>query len=224
MMSELLNRLLAADDDGTNFGKLVPLIIFFAIWALSAISKAFQKGKKGTETEPEPSEEGEEPSFDDLARKIRERYAEAKEQAAKRASEQGGETTQQPPARPAKPAAAPVAPRLATTTPAPSYQPMFEVTKPLEEPTLRVVKGLEQPSISVPLTIERPTLHRVEPSIERVEGITSNVPMVSTEVHRAMNPYLAELAAQLATQDGFSKAILNYEILGPPIALREQNN
>jgi hypothetical protein len=224
MMSEWLNRILAADDSN-NWGKLVPLVIFFVIWALSAVSKAFQK-KKGAETEPRPSEEAEEPSFDDLARKIRERYAEAKDQAEKKATGRGGETAQQPPARPAvKP---PAAPRPASVViPPPRYQaapkPMFEVTKQPEGPTLKVVKGLEGPAVNVPVGVEKPILQRVEPGIEKVEGITAEVPMVSTETGTIYkeNPYLTELMEQYSTRDGFRKAILNYEILGPPISMRD---
>ncbi len=229
MMSDWLNKLLAADDDGNGLGKLVPLIIIFVIWVISAISKAAQKRKKGAETETEPPEESEETSFDELAKKIRQRYAEAKEQAAKnREAQQGGKTPQQPPAKPVKPTTAPVTPRPATTAPSSRYetsakQPMYEVTKLSEEATLRVVKSLEKPAVNVPVKVERPVLDKVEPAIKKIEGIHSDVPMVSTEAEILYmeHPYLAELAAQYATRDGFRKAILNYEILGPPLSLRD---
>jgi hypothetical protein len=232
MMSAWLNKLLAADDDGTNYTKLVPLLIFFVIWVLGAISKAVHKGKKGTEAEPEPNEGDEEHSFEDLASKIRQRYTEAKEQAEKRASEQGRETTQQPPARPViKSEPAPVPARQAPRMPPPMYQtgpkqPMFEVTKAQDGPTLKVVKGLEKPPVNVRVAVEKPILQKVEPGIEKVEGITSDVPMVSTapEIPHLESPYLAELAAQYATRDGFRKAVLNYEIFGPPLSLRERTN
>jgi hypothetical protein len=226
MMSDWLNKILAADDDGSNYTKLVPLIIFFVIWVFSAISKAVQKGKKGTEEEPAHGEEKHQPGFDELAKKIRERYAEAQKEA-NRGDQQGKNAQFQPPARPVVSQTVPVSPRPAMTPPQ-SYQaaskPMFEVTRTPEGPTLKVVKELEKPLVNIPVTVERPTLQKVEPAIEKVEGITSDVPMVSTktEIPHLEHPYLAELSAQYATRDGFRKAILNYEILGPPLAFREQ--
>jgi hypothetical protein len=102
---------------------------------------------------------------------------------------------------------------------------MFEVTKAQDGPTLKVVKGLEKPAVNVQVGVEKPILEKVDSGIERVEGITSDVPMVSTaaEIPHMESPYLSELAAQYSTRDGFRKAILSYEILGPPIALRQQS-
>jgi hypothetical protein len=227
-MSDWLNKLLAADDNGNNWTKLLPLLIFFVIWVVGAISKAAQKGKKGTEAEPEePSEVGGEPSFDDLAKKIRERYTQAKEEAMKqREVQQGAKPAHQPPARPPKPIPSP---RPTPSITRPEYParpkpPLYEVNKTPsgtgEGPTLRVVKGLEKPAVNASVSIEKPILRRVESGLEKVEGITSDVPMVSTGAGPKQPHYLTELVEQYSTTDGFRKAILNYEILGPPVGLR----
>ncbi|MGA2070782.1 MAG: hypothetical protein ABSG97_05485 [Sedimentisphaerales bacterium] len=218
-MSDWLNKMLGSDQT-ENFGKLVPLIIIFIIWVVGAISKAAQKGKKGAETKIEPPEEGEEHSFDDLARKIRQRYAEAKEQAEKNRDVQQGVNEQfQSPARTPQPKPPP----QRRPEPIPAKKPVAPPAYAQEGPTLKVVKGLGKPDVGTPVTVEKPILEKVEPRLQKVEGITSDVPMVSTETEIAHkeHPYLAELVAQYATKDGFRKAILNYEILGPPIALRD---
>lgn len=222
--------MLAADDDGSNWGKLVPLLIFFVIWAVSAISKAVQKGKKGDEIEQQPSEESDEQSFDDLAKKIRERYQQAKEEAMKKQeSRQGGQTGQQPPARQTKeiPSPRPASSITRTEYPAIPKSPSFEKTVSSagasEGPTIRVVKTLEKPSVNVELGLQKPMLEKVEPGLEKVEGITPDVPMVTTEVGMKQSHYLAELAEHYSSTDGLRKAILNYEILGPPVGLRQQN-
>lgn len=215
-MSYWLDKILGANDDGNNFGKLVPLIIFFVIWAVSAISKAAQKGKKGTEAEPEQLEkEGEEHSFEDLASKIRERYSAAKEQAKKEA-QQGGNEQFSPPARAPQPK--PPAPRR--PEPIPAKKPITPPVYAQDEPMLRVVKGLTQTNVSTHITVEKPTMQKVEPDLHKVDALTSENAKVSGEVEIIHHQYLSELGEQYSTSDGFRKAILNYEILGPPVSLR----
>ena len=218
-MSYWLDKMLGADDDGNNLTKLVPLVIFFVIWVVGAIAKAAQKGKKGTEVATEPPEESEEHSFDDLAKKIRERYTEAREQAEKnREAQQGGNEQFRPPARPPQPRIPP--PRR--PEPRPILKPAYPMqsTPEQEGPTLRVVKGLEQSKVGTHLTVEKPTLQKVEPGLQRVDALTSENAKVSGEVEIIHHQYLSELAEQYSTADGFRKAILNYEILGPPVSLR----
>jgi hypothetical protein len=208
---------------------------------IGAIAKAAKKGKNSEEEEVTEGQAKHEPGFDDLARKIRERYSAAKEQA-NRGVQQGENASSQPPARPVKPSPASASPRRPvpsispTKYPAGQKSPMFEVTRqpqikkpaayPMqpeqEGPTLRVVKGLEESKVGAPLMVEKPTLQKVEPGLQRVDALTSENAKVSGEVEiHQQHPYLAELAGQYATQDGLRKAILNYEILGPPLALRE---
>jgi len=82
-----------------------------------------------------------------------------------------------------------------------------------EGPTLKVVKGLEQTNVGTHLSIEKPRMQKVESALNaKASG--------EVEIHH-QHPYLAELAKQYATRDGFRRAILNYEILGPPLALRD---
>jgi hypothetical protein len=236
-MSYWLDKVLGANHDTESIGKIVPIIIFFVIWLVSAIAKASQKGKKGDEGKSAEGQEKHQPDFDELAKKIRERYAEAKEQA-RRAAEEEENGRLEPPARAPRPNAAAIPYRA---SPAQSVagpkQPMFEVTKAAGQPqikkpaappmqyqegsTLKVVDGLEWTNVGTPITVEKPTLQKVEPDLHKVDAITSENAKVSAEVEVIHHQYLSELAEQYASQDGFRKAILNYEILGPPLALRD---
>jgi hypothetical protein len=214
MMSYLLDKLLA-DNDGNNLGKFAPLIIFFVIWLFGAIAKA-RGGKKGEEKELPKDQETHESSFDDLAQKIRDRYIAAREQAKKEA-QQGGNEQFQPPAM----APQPKQPLPRRPEPIPAKKPVAPPVYAQEGPTLRVVKGLEQASVGDHLTVEKPTMQKVDSALQKVDAITSENAKVSADVEIIHHQYLSELAEQYATQDGFRKAILNYEILGPPISLRE---
>jgi hypothetical protein len=243
MMGYWLEKVLGADDDGNNLTKLVPLVIFFVIWLFSAIAKAAQKGKKGEEKELSKGQEKQEPGFDELAKKIRERYAAAKEQARREAEQEENDGRLEPPAQvPQRNAAATpyrgVPPASPTQSAAGPRPPMFEVTevagqpqikKPVappmqyqEGPTLKVVKGLQNTDVGDHLEIEKPTLLKVDSALQKVDELTSENAKVSGEVEiHQQHPYLAELAEQFTHADGFRKAILNYEILGPPLSLRE---
>ncbi len=215
-MSYWLNRVLGSDET-ENLGKLVPLVIFFVIWLLGAIAKAAQKGKKGTEQESAEVQEKHEPSFDGLAKKIRERYAEAQKETGRAAQERENEQFQ-PPARASQPKPPP--PRR--PEPRPTRKPAYPVqsTPEQEGPKLRVVKGLENPNVGTPLPVDKPTLQKVEPDLQKVDALTPENAKVSGKVEIIHHHYLSELAEQYSTADGFRKAILNYEILGPPVALR----
>ncbi len=215
-MSYWLDKLLCSNDT-ENIGKIVPLIIFFVIWVVGAIAKVAQKGKKGEEKDLSQGQENAEPGFDDLAKKIRERYAEAQKEAGREAQEQENEQFQ-PPARASQPKPPP--PRR--PEPIPTRKPAYPMqsTPEQEGPKLRVVKGLEKPNVA-PLPADKPVLQKVEPGLQRVDALTPENAKVSGEVEIIHHQYLSELAEQYATQDGFRKAILNYEILGPPLALRD---
>jgi len=193
-MGYWLDKVLGADNDTDNFTKLVPLVIFFVIWLFGAIAKA-RSGKKGEEKELSESQEEQKPGFDKLAKKIRERYTAAREQA-RRAAEQEENKQFQPPAMVPQPK--PAIPRRSEPIPA---------KKPIAPPMY---------------SQEGPTL-KVGPDLHKVDALTSENAKASGEVviHQ-QHSYLAGLAEQYATQDGFRKAILNYEILGPPLALREK--
>jgi len=237
-MSYWLDKVLSANDDGNNLGKFAPLVIFFVIWLFGAIAKA-RAGKKGVEEKPTEGKEKHQPDFDELAKKIRERYAAAKEQA-RRAAQQDENGRLEPPAQVSRPNAAAtpyrtVPPASSTQSAAGPKPPMFEVTratgrpeviKPVtyaqEGPTLKVVKGLEQTNVGDHLEIEKPTMQKVESALHKVDALTSENAKVSSEVEiHQQHPYLAELAEQYAHADGLRKAILNYEIFGPPLALRD---
>ncbi|MGA2324320.1 MAG: hypothetical protein ABSG22_10775 [Sedimentisphaerales bacterium] len=216
-MSYWLDNVLGADDDGNNLSKFAPLVIFFVIWVFGAIAKA-RAGKKGVEEKPTEGKDKHQPGFDDLAKKIRERYSSAKEQARRAAEQEENEQFQSPATVPQP---KPAIPRRPESVPAkkPIAPPMYSQ----EGPTLKVVDGLEWTKVGTPITVDKPTLQKVEPDLHKVDAITSENAKASGEVEiHQQHPYLAELAEQYATQDGFRKAILNYEILGPPLALREK--
>jgi hypothetical protein len=219
MISYWLDKVLGANDDGNNLAKLAPLVIFFVIWLFGAIAKAVQKGKKGTAEEPAEGQKKHESGFDGLAKKIRERYAEAQKEAGREVQEEENEQFQ-PPARSPQPK---IPPPL-RSEPIPTRKPAYQMrnTSEQEGPTLRVVRGLEQTNVHTPLTVDKPTLQKLEPGLQRVDALTPENAKISSEpeIHH-QHPYLAELVEQYATQDGFRKAILNYEILGPPLALRD---
>lgn len=212
-MDYWLEKVLGSDET-ENIGKLVPLIIFFVIWVIGAIAKA-RGSKKGEEKELSEDQEKHQPGFDDLAKKIRERYSAAKEQAKKEA-QQGGNEEFSPPARPYQPK--PPAPRR--PEPMPAKKPITPPVYAQEGPTLKVVKGLQQANVGGHLTVEKPTLQKVEPGLQRVDALTSENAKVSSEAEIIHHQYLSELAEQYSAADGFRKAILNYEILGPPVSLR----
>ena len=215
-MSYWLDKVLGSDET-ENLGKLVPLVIFFVIWLLGAIAKA-RSGKKGEEKGLSEGQKKQEPGFDDLAKKIRERYSAAKEQASRAAQQEENEQFQ-PPAMIPQPKPPPRRPE-----PIPAKKPVtysMQSTPEQEGPTLRVVKGLEQSKVGTHLTVEKPTLQKVEPGLQKVDALTSENAKVSSEVEIIHHQYLSELAEQYSTADGFRKAILNYEILGPPLALRD---
>ena len=214
-MSYWLNKVLGSDQT-ENLGKLVPLIIFFVIWLFGAIAKAAQKGKKGTEKAAE-GQEKHELGFDDLAKKIRERYAEAQKEAGGEVQERENEQFF-PPARSPQPET-PLPRRPESGPPRkPAYQ--MQSTPEQEGPKLRVVKGLEEPGVGTPLPVDKPILQKVEPDLQKLDALTSENAKVSGEVEIIHHHYISELAEQYSTADGFRKAILNYEILGPPVALR----
>ncbi|MGD0572263.1 MAG: hypothetical protein ABSB11_04510 [Sedimentisphaerales bacterium] len=205
MISYWLNKVLGSDET-ENLGKLVPLIIFFVIWVVGAIAKAAQKGKGDTETESSQVDK-------ELADKIRERYAQKK---AGREVQQRENEQFSPPARVSKPKSPP--PRR--PEPRPPKKPIAPPVYSQEGPTLRVVKGLEKPDVGTPLPVYKPTLQKVESGLQKVDALTPENAKASSEPEIIHHHYISELAEQYSTADGFRKAILNYEILGPPVALR----
>lgn len=215
-MSYWLNKVLGSDET-ENLGKLVPLVIFFVIWLIGAIAKAAQKGKKGTEQESAEVQGKHETGFDGLAKKIRERYAEAQKEAG-RAAQEREKGQYQPPARSPQPRTPPPRRPEPKMPPKPVAYPM-QSTPEQEGPKLKVVKNLEKPTVA-PLPVDKPTLQKVEPDLQKVDALTPENAKVSSEVEIIHHQYLSELAEQYSTADGFRKAILNYEILGPPVALR----
>ncbi|MGB7582714.1 MAG: hypothetical protein WBL85_09750 [Sedimentisphaerales bacterium] len=215
-MSYWLNKVLGSDET-ENLGKLVPLIIFFVIWVVGAIAKAAQKGKKGTEEESAKGQEKHKPGFGDIAKIIRERYAEAQKETGREVQERENEQFQ-PPARSPQPKTPPPRRPVQIPTRKPAYQ--MQSAPEQEGPKLRVVKILEKPDVGIPLPVYKPNLQKVESGLQKVDALTPENAKASSEPEIIHHHYISELAEQYSTADGFRKAILNYEILGPPVALR----
>jgi hypothetical protein len=179
-----------------KLSEIAPLIIIGAIWLFAAIAKAVAAGRKGRQPEPEQKARAKphQPDFDDFVKMVRERYSAARGQA-KRGAEEPAVMPRQAP----KPYQVPAQPARVETGTVPK-PPLVEVTIPAAQPEV------EKPSaeqLTPPLAEEHPA--------EPVTAIGAVVP----------HPYLAELAEQYADPDGLRKAILHYEILGTPLALRE---
>lgn len=217
-MSYWLSKALGSND-GENLGKLVPLVIFFVIWVFGAIAKVAQKGKHGTEHEPEVPDEGQEPSFDDLAEKIRQRHTGAQKEAG-RVFKEGENKRYQPPAKPSQPKT--LSPRRSEPKIPPKPAVSSLQSSPEQEgPKLKVVKGLEMPAVGEPLPADKPVLQKVKPDMQKVQSLTPETAKVSAEPEIIHHQYLTELAEQYSATDGFLKAVLTYEILGPPVVLRD---
>jgi hypothetical protein len=218
MISYWLGKVLGVNDDGNNLSKIAPLIVFFVIWLFGAIAKAAQKGKKNTVEESAEGQKKHESGFNDLAKKIRDRYAQAQKEAGREVQERENEQYQ-PPARLPQPKQPPPRGLEPKMPPKPAAYPMRS-TPEQEGPKLRVIKGLEKPHLA-PLPVDKPTLQKVESGLQKVDALTPENAKVSGDVEIIHHLYLFELAEQYSTANGLRKAILNYEILGPPLALRE---
>jgi hypothetical protein len=179
-----------------KLSEIAPIIIIGAIWLFGAIAKAVAAGKKGQQPEPEQKARGKphQPDFDDLVKIVRERYTAAREQAKWGAEEPAvmPRPTPQPYQVPAQPARV-----EAETVP---KLPFVEVTIPAVTPK-----------------VEKPSLEQLAPSLAEEHPAESDAVISTTSPH----PYLTELAEQYTEPDGLRKAILHYEILGKPLALRE---
>lgn len=194
MSEPLLQNVISVSKETIDkLSEIAPFIIIGAIWLFGAIAKAVSAGRKGQQPEPEQKARGKphQPAFDDFIKMVRERYSTAREQV-KRESEEPAVMPRPVP----KPYQAPTPPAGMEVANAPK-PPLIEVTIPAVTPK-----------------VEKPSMEQLAPSLAE-ERLTDIVHIV--EPH----PYLAELAEQYTDPDGLRKAILHYEILGTPLALRE---
>jgi hypothetical protein len=198
MVSELLlqNVISVSKETIDKLGEIAPIIIIGAIWLFAAIAKAVAAGKKGRQPEPElkPSGKPHQPDFNDFVKIVRERYAAAREQV-KRESEEPA-VMPRPAPRPYQVPTKPARVEAETVT----KLPFIEVTIPAAQPE-----------------IEKPSAEQLAPPLAEEHPAELDAAIGAMASH----PYLTELAEQYTEPDGLRKAILHYEILGTPLALRE---
>jgi hypothetical protein len=225
MVCQLLDRIVCNGEE--NFWvKIAPLIVFGIIWLLSVIGKTVQSKKGKTEERPQPGPKSRQrqPDLQNFVTMVKQRYAEAKEQAM-RSAEEGIYRPQEtlPPRKtlPPKPKPASVPQRPSAAQPAlksqeyPSYSsPKTRLELAVPEPELPQVKEL-------PASTE-PGLPDLSQQIEKVDEIPVEMTALDPHIYELSHkPYLPELMEQLTNPDGLRKAILYSEIFGKPLALRD---
>ena len=196
MIGNLLDKIVCEGNETIdNIMEVLPFIIIGGLWLLGAIAKTIQASKKAEQRPGQPKKPAIKRQPEDLAgfiRIVKEQYASAKQQATKAIEKPLAVQTPKPVAKPK--------PIYEVTTP--SVQPMIE--KPVVEELKPALKPASVVSEELPEIKEE---HPVEPPIAAGAEITQS-------------KYLTELAKQYANVDDLRKAILHYEILGPPVTLR----
>jgi hypothetical protein len=224
MLSQLLDRIVCDSND--NFWvKIAPLLVFGIIWLLSVIGKAVQSGKGKTQQQqqqPKPKTRQRQPDLQNFVTMVKQRYAEAKEQAM-RSAEEGIYRPQEtlPPRKTLPPKPAPVPQRPSAAQPVMKSQvsqsyisPKISLELKAPEPVLPQVKELP--------TSPAPGLPDLSQQIEKVDEIPVEMTALDHHIYEPVHkPYLPELLEQIAATDGLRKAVLYSEILGKPLALRD---
>jgi len=142
----LLNRIVGVSKDTIDkLGEVAPFIIFALIWLFGVIAKTVQTSRKASKGEQKARDVKRQPGFGDFIEKVRERYAEAMEQA-ERAMEQRAER-QEPPVQASQPR-----PRAS------SYRP--EAKAPLIEVTVAGTQAEVEKA-----KVEKPSAEQLPPSL-----------------------------------------------------------
>ena len=174
-----------------KLSEIAPIIIIGAIWLFGAIAKAVAAGKKGQQPQVEQKARAK-PHQPDFND-----FVKIVRERYSAAREQVKRESQAPAVMP-RPVPKPY------QAPTPTPPPGIEVETPLVEVTIPSV----QPKIV------KPSTEQLVPSLAG-EQLTEMVHTV--EPH----PYLSDIVEQYSDPDGLRKALLHYEILGTPLALRE---
>jgi len=204
LLFDSLSKIIAANNKELidKLTELAPIIIIGLLWLFGAIAKAVAEGRKGKETQPQPRPQQplakpKQPDFAEFIKTVKEQYTQAKEQVKKQAEEE-------------------------------IYRPPPSGVRPSEKPSLKAIewtvpqKPQNKPPVKpAPVRMEAVKQKIAKSLIEQpLEDLTKE--QLTLEIHAdEPHPYLAELAEQFANTDGLRKAILNQEILGKPLALRD---
>jgi hypothetical protein len=233
MISNLINRIVCKGNDKIDtWMEIVPFLIFAAIWIISVIAKAAQSksGKKGQEQKPRPRGTQLRPELEDFVRMVKERYAQAREEAKK--SYQQREYTERTISAPTPSAVIPPAPQPAPMTP----QPAGDVSKPYQQREY-IERTIPPPPSFIPPTVdmqpepippdtaaEQLKQEISEPSISIFQQAQLPLPSympIPEVIESRPSPYLSALKEQITQPDGLRKAILYSEIFGRPVGLRD---
>jgi len=212
----VLEKILAEDSNAMDkLMEVAPFIIIGVIWILGAVAKAVQAGAKRkpqVEQEKIKLARKSKGGLHDFIMIVKQRYAAAMEQATKAA-----ESRPTPPKPKQRPGQKP---------PAPAYRPSYKASgrpaKKTGRPLLIMEKDIEgrpQPGSVKPI-------YQQPAPVETPEQITPAEPsMLSYDKTQpvAEDNMLFVLARQYGSAEDLRKAILHYEILGKPIALREEH-
>ena len=197
MIGNLLDKIVCEGKETIDkLMEVAPFIVIGGLWLLGAIAKTVQARKKSEQTglQKKPVIKRQPQNLADFIRIVKEQYASAKEQATKGAEQSS--------------VMRPVSQTV--TRPRP---PMFEVTTAAGQP------AIEKPVVKEPSSVQEPVSLAPAELTEIKEEHPAETVSEATEI--AQSQYLRELAKQYANVDDLRKAILHYEILGPPVALRE---
>jgi hypothetical protein len=194
-MNNLLAQLvLARRDDGDGWMNILVVVVMAVIWMVGAIVKS-TKTKPGEKQQP--------------SRKPPAHSRGVQQQMPERA--------QRPAGPPQRPGPAPDAPKRRTTLAdlreaarkfATEAEQAFQVQTAKPRPPEQVAKPHIQPEI---------TPH-IEPVTEPIKGLGDLQPAAA---EMPATQHLSELLSDYADPDKLRRAILHYEILGPPLSLRD---
>jgi hypothetical protein len=228
MLNQLLDKILCSNEENI-WMKIAPLIVFGIIWLISVIGKAAKSKEGKTEQQqpqPRPKPRQRQPDLDDFIKMVKNRYAEAKEQAIKARQREYTERNVSPAPPPVKP---PVSkPRYRPPEPKPAVTPSpvshtdseyFHIPDEMPE---HLKEQMIESNVSELQTIT-PSFSETIP----LGSLTEEHPVEMTGIeHRVYEqsvykPYLPEILEQFATPDGLRKAFVYGEIFGKPPALRD---
>jgi hypothetical protein len=228
MLNQLLDKILCSNEE--NFWvKISPLIVFGIIWLLSVLGKAVKSKEGKTERQqpqPRPKPRQRQPDLNDFIKMVKNRYAEAKEQAKKARQQEYTERTISPAPPPVKP---PVSkPRYRPPEPEPAVTPSpvshtdpayFHIPEEMPEYLKEQIIESNVPESQ----IITPSFSETIPLGSLKEEHPVEMTAIEHRVYEqsVYKPYLPEILEQFAHPDGLRKAFVYGEIFGKPPALRD---
>jgi hypothetical protein len=215
MVCQLFDRIVCSGDDNI-WAKIAPIIVFGIIWLVNVIGRAAKSKSGKTEVNqpnPPPKPRTRQADLDDFVKVVKNRYAQAK-QEAQHASEEQIYRPQQP------------LPPKKTTVPQKPFTPQPQMKSQESTPKTRLesIKAPEPnlPEVKdLPLALE-PGLPDLSKQIEKVDEIPEEMTALDHHIYEPSHkPYLPEIMEQITHPDGLRKAFIYGEIFGRPVSLKE---